>query len=190
MMLKRMTWSPPILCQPRSPPSSQKQFSPQPHSHHPSQGQSPLHRGSKLESSPAKDSLVLCWLAPSPANLFFPKLFSKHSLRARPQIVLDASSASEDTFVFESHLRLLTVEQLAGVRVPDSHPPVLPGRVEEGVGEQSSVNPRHMPVNPMPRLHAGPAPVLEAWQAAFAVGEVDRPDDCRAVVAGGGDCLG
>ena len=189
MMLKRMTWSPPILCQPRSPPSSQKQFSPQSRSHHPSQGHPLPHKGSKLESSPAKDSLVLCWLAP-PANLFFPKLFSKHSLRARPQIVLDGFSASEDTFVFESHLRLLTVEQLAGVRVPDSHPPVLPGRVEEGVGEQSSMNPRHVPVNPMSRLHTGSPPVFKAWQAAFAVGEVDRPDDCGAVVAGGGDGLG
>ena len=116
--------------------------------------------------------------------------FCQPVLRARPQIVLDGFSASEDTFVFESHLRLLTVEQLAGVRVPDGQPAVLPGRVEEGVGEESSVNPRHVPVHPMPRLHAGSPPVFQAWQPAFDVGEVDRPDDCGAVVAGGADGLG
>ena len=40
----------------------------------------------------------------------------------------------------------------------------------------------------MLHLHASQPPVFQAGQAALAsVGEVDRPDDRRAVVAGGGD---
>ena len=54
------------------------------------------------------------------------------------------------------------------------------------MGEESSVNPRHVSINPVPRLHAGPPPVFEAWQAAFDVGE-DAP--ACAVDAGAGPSL-
>ena len=92
---------------------------------------------------------------------------------------------------FESHLRLLTVNQLASVSVPQSHPAVLTSCVEEGgVGEQSSVNPRHVSINSVLCLHASVPPVFEADQAALVAsvgGKVDGPDDGGAVVAGGGD---
>ena len=55
------------------------------------------------------------------------------------------------------------------------------------MGEESSVNASHVPINSVLLLYASVPPVFKAGQAAAVFGEVDGPDDGGAVVAGGGD---
>ena len=93
-LLKRITWSPPMLCQLRSPPSFRKQFSPQPRSHPPSRGHPQLHRGSKSESSPGKIRPVLVTYV----NQNIAKVFLTHDtvlgLKIFPKAIFAADRSS------------------------------------------------------------------------------------------------